>query len=136
MAPDKQHTAAAAKCREQPSETAQSDRIETQGTSKRHKGLGREQAWGQGCCNRSHPVEHHQSGGEQPDAAAIDSDKCQDTIEASNAHQDVPRPDDLLLPPNISNSEIKLGESKAFAPVYIWAAAAEAAAMLHVLVNF
>lgn len=135
VAPDKQHTVAAAKSREQPSHTTQQDSSETQGASKRHKGQGVEQTWGQGCCNSLHPFQQHQPVGEQSDAADIDSEKCQDTLDVSTTHQDVPCSGDLPMPPTISNSETELNKSRAFASVYTWAEAAEAAAMLHVLVN-
>ena len=135
VAPDKQHTAAARNCREQPIGTAQQDTFEAQGTSKRHKVQGTGETWGQGCCASSHPLQQHQSGSQHPDAAAIDSNRCQDTVDASTTHRNVPCRDDLPLPPTVSNSESELGTSRAFASLYIWAEAAEAAAMLHALVD-
>ena len=136
VAPDKHHTAADSKRKEHPAETAQQDTVEKQGTPKRQKGKGIKQTWGQECCKGSHPLQ--QSGHKQPDAADTDSDKCQDTIAragASITHQDAPCTDDLPLPPTISNSGIELGKSRAFAFVYTWVKAAEAAAMLHALMN-
>lgn len=132
VAPDKQHTVAAAKCREQPSDTTQRDTSETQGAFKRHKGQRIEQTWGQGTADTS---QQHQPGGEQLHAADIDSEKCQDTLDASTTHEDAPCSDDLPMPPTIRNSETELNKSRAFASVYTWSEAAEAAAMLHVLVS-
>ena len=79
--------------------------------------------------------QQHQPGGEQLHAADIDSEKCQDTLDASTTHEDAPCSDDLPMPPTIRNSETELNKSRAFASVYTWSEAAEAAAMLHVLVS-
>ena len=163
VAEDQQDSAAVTKCREKqllPTGTAEQDAFDTQSGAKRHKGQGIEQTWGKGSC--SQPLQQHKSKLEEPDAADIDSEKCQVITDAS-VTQNVVCPDDLPLPPwilneepeqhdsmqecagtaiadyhisGVSDSRVHLGgQCRICASVYTWKSASEAARILHALVN-
>lgn len=133
MAPEAQHTSAAMRCREQAAGAAHKNSGETQGAAKRHKGHDTEHTWGQGFCSSSQPVQA-QISSEQPQAAEIDTDKCQDTVDSST-NQAAPCHDTLPLPSSSLRNQTDANKCRTFASVYTWSEAAEAAAMLHVLLS-
>lgn len=132
MAPVEHHTSAAVKRREpETGAVQQQGAVETGGAAKRHKGHDTELTWGKGVCSSSQPVQTRVSS-DQPQAAEIDSDKCQDKVDHST-NQSAPCHD--ALPPPMSKLSNQADDNKCriFASVYTWSGAAQAAAMLHAM---
>lgn len=136
MVPMEHHTSDAGTQREQVIDHARHVAVETWNAAKRHKGHNTEHPWGQGLCNSSQPIQQDQARSKQPQAAEIDSDKCHDqdmthdsTNQAAPCHEALPLPSSRL---SVQTDDRKC---RTFASVYTWSGAAEAAAMLNVLLS-
>lgn len=144
VAPEEKHTSDAMTRREEARDPARQDALETWGVgqdavetwnaAKRHKGHNAEHTWGQALCHTSQPIQQDQARSEQPQAAEIDSDKCQD-MTSDSTNQAAPCHDALPLPSSRLSNPSNDKKCRTSASVYTWSGAAEAAAVLHVLLS-